>query len=230
VTCTSVVYSREIVFFLPAEQWESHCSCQGSHFTWRLSFEWHPGNDVMPYSVLLWIPGKMGEPVFVTSSEWRNNPSKCGSTHSSPSGRGIFTTLSDLGHTCLTWLLLCGDSMCMCTSRSTFLHILLAKMFCWSLWGITGHPRLLTAVVGINILAFLFGSFSWPCYVILNPCDQLNYSYCLGFSGISTVLCGMSQQCGVNNECTHSLELLWNVLFSVSLSNLHWTHNILGLC
>jgi hypothetical protein len=67
------------------------------------------------------------------------------------------------------------------------LHILLAKMLCWSsLWGIAGHPRGLTAIVGINILTFLFRSFFWPCYVILNPCDQFNYSYCLSLSGIST--------------------------------------------
>jgi hypothetical protein len=96
------------------------------------SFDWHPGCDVMPYSVLLWIPGKMGETIFVTSSEWWNNPSRCGSPHSALSARGICTTFSDFGHTFLTWLLLCGDSMCMCTSRSTFLHILLAKMLCWS--------------------------------------------------------------------------------------------------
>lgn len=186
VTCTSIVYSREIGFFWPAEQWDCHCSCQGSHFTWRLSFEWHPGSDVMPCAVLLWLPGKMGEPIFVTSSEWWNNPTRCGSPHSALSGRGICSTFSDLGHTCLTWLLY-GDSMCVCTLRSNFLHILLAKMSCWSsLWGIARHPRRLTAIVGINIVAFLFGSFSWPCYVILNPCDQLNYSYCLDFSGIST--------------------------------------------
>jgi len=134
-----------------------------------------------------WIPAKMGEPICVTVSERQNNPSRCGGPCSPLSGRGICTSFSDLGHTCLTWLLLCGDSMCMCTSRSTFLHILLAKMFCSSsLGGIVVHPRGLTAIVGINILAFLFGSFSLPCYVILSPCDQLNYSYCSGFNGIST--------------------------------------------
>jgi len=85
----------------------------------------------MPYSVLLWIPGKMDEPIFVTKVlNGEIIQAGVAVLIQLVLGRAICTTFFDLGHTCVTWLLVSGDSMCMCTSRIIFLHILLAKTFC----------------------------------------------------------------------------------------------------